>query len=79
MKFGEKNVGMIDRILRGIFGVLFVTWGSLYSEPPNLYILVFVGIVLVVTGLFGSCSAYSLLNVNTLNCPLCNFMNKKKK
>ncbi|MBU0591621.1 DUF2892 domain-containing protein [Candidatus Micrarchaeota archaeon] len=77
MKF-EKNVGMVDRVFRGIAGVLLVVAGAMYVQPPTSYASIFVGLALIVTALIGICTIYSLIGINTLNCPVCNFMEKKK-
>lgn len=64
MKF-EKNVGKIDRLIRAVFGVLFILAGLLYFALPGNLISIFVGLVLIATALSGFCSVYSVLGIKT--------------
>jgi len=65
------NVGKIDRMFRLIFGVIFVLGGLIYLANPVSYIVAFVGLVLIVTGLRGQCAVYSVLGINTCGSPYC--------
>ena len=61
----KKNVGNLDRILRVVVGLaLVITY--FVAENPSIFLLI--GIVPLVTGLMGSCPAYSLLGIKT--CPM---------
>ena len=60
----KRNIGTIDRMLRILVGVILIAlaatgtvgwWGWL-------------GVIPLLTGLFSTCPAYSILSVNT--CPL---------
>jgi hypothetical protein len=67
LKIGEKNVGMIDRVVRIILGIVLI--GVFYYHKvaaPWSYLVLVIGIIAIVTGLFGTCALYSLLGVNTL-------------
>jgi hypothetical protein len=57
----KSNTGKIDRIIRVIVGVLLV--GNVFTgiQTP----IGWVGIILIVTGAFGTCPVYSLLGINT--------------
>ncbi|MDH3971254.1 MAG: DUF2892 domain-containing protein [Gammaproteobacteria bacterium] len=57
----KSNTGKIDRIIRVIVGVLLV--GNVFAgiQTP----IGWVGIILIVTGVFGTCPVYSLLGINT--------------
>ena len=57
----KSNTGKIDRIIRVIVGVLLV--GNVFTgiQTPISWI----GIILIVTGAFGTCPVYSLLGINT--------------
>ena len=57
----KSNTGKIDRIIRVIVGVLLV--GNVFTgiQTP----IGWVGIILIVTGVFGTCPMYSLLGINT--------------
>lgn len=61
----EKNVGMIDRVFRAVFGVLFIAGGVLYLTELAMLAAIFVGIVLLFTAMSGSCLIYSLLGIRT--------------
>lgn len=58
-----KNVGSIDRILRIVVGALLII-GALMGYGWWMWI----GVVPLVTGLMGSCPAYSLFGMST--CPM---------
>ena len=57
----KNNTGRIDRIIRIIVGVLLV--GNVFTglQTPVGWI----GLILIVTGVFGVCPLYSLLGINT--------------
>jgi len=57
----KNNTGKIDRIIRIIVGVLLV--GNVFTgmQTPAGWI----GLILIVTGVFGVCPLYSLLGINT--------------
>jgi hypothetical protein len=67
MNIGEKNVGMIDRVIRIILGIIL-----LYSFVVNMvaapwsYLVALIGLILLVTGVVGTCPLYSMLGMNTL-------------
>ena len=67
MKIGEKNVGMIDRAIRIIFGIilLYLFAGKMVAAPWS-YLVALIGIILLVTGVVGTCLIYSMLGMNTL-------------
>jgi hypothetical protein len=55
------NEGKIDRILRIIVGLVLIA--LVFAGPQTLW--GWLGIVPLVTGLFGFCPAYRLLGINT--------------
>jgi len=57
----KSNTGKIDRIIRVIVGILLV--GNVFTgiQTP----IGWIGIILIVTGAFGTCPVYSLLGINT--------------
>jgi hypothetical protein len=57
----KNNTGNLDRIIRIIFGGLLVDNVFTGLQAPVGWI----GLVLIVTGLFGTCPVYSLLGINT--------------
>lgn len=60
----KTNVGGIDKVLRIIIGLVLI--GLAASGVVGAW--GWIGIVPLLTGLFGSCPAYTLLGLNT--CPL---------
>lgn len=62
----KTNVGTLDRVIRVIAG-LVVMWAVFYI-PMSVawtWALTVVGLVLIVTGLCGSCLIYTLFNIDT--------------
>jgi hypothetical protein len=66
MKFGEKNVGHFDKAVRIVAGLLFVAAFVLdIVRDPFDYPILLIGVLLLITGLYGTCALYSLLGINT--------------
>ncbi len=59
-----KNVGKADQIIRIVAGLILLS--LVFIGPKTLWGLI--GLVPLVTGLFGFCPAYKLLGMNT--CPV---------
>lgn len=57
----KTNVGNVDKLLRILVGIVLITLAITGKIGPWGYI----GIVPLVTGLFRTCPAYSLLGVNS--------------
>ena len=57
----KSNTGKVDRIIRVIVGFLLV--GNVFTGLQSP--IGWVGLVLIVTGAFGTCPVYSLLGINT--------------
>jgi len=57
----KNNTGKIDRIIRIVVGAVLV--GNVFTglQTP----IGWLGVILVVTGLFGVCPLYSILGINT--------------
>jgi hypothetical protein len=67
MNIGEKNVGMIDRVIRIIVGIAFLAGFALNMvAAPLSYLVALVGLIALVTGAIGTCPAYSLMGISTL-------------
>ena len=67
LKIGEKNVGMIDRVVRVIIGIVTIAVFALgWVATPWSYLVVIIGIIVLATGAFGTCALYSILGMNTL-------------
>ena len=60
-KLFARNTGNVDRIIRVIVGVLLV--GNVFVGLKT--VVGWVGLVLLITGLLGTCPVYSLLGINT--------------
>ncbi len=56
-----KNVGGIDRVLRLIVGIVLIALVFVGPQTPWGWI----GIIPLVTALFGYCPAYRLIGLNT--------------
>lgn len=67
MKIGEKNVGTIDRVIRIILGIvlLYLFVVNMVAAPWS-YLVALIGLILLVTGIVGTCPLYSMLGMNTL-------------
>ncbi|MFV0382939.1 DUF2892 domain-containing protein [Paracoccus sp. (in: a-proteobacteria)] len=59
-----RNVGGIDRILRIVVGLALLV-GFLLDSTASYRWLYLLGIVPLLTGLFQTCPAYSILGVST--------------
>lgn len=57
----KTNVGGIDRILRIALGGGLIAWAAAFDGPALAYL----GVIPLLTGVFGMCGLYSLLGVNT--------------
>ncbi len=68
MKIGEKNVGMIDRVIRIILGIilLYLFVVNMVAAPWS-YLVALIGLIMLVTGVIGTCPLYSMLGMNTLS------------
>jgi sulfite exporter TauE/SafE len=62
------NVGVIDRVLRIVAGIALLAFALGYVFPGTGWNWVgWIGLVPVLTAVFGWCPAYSLLGIST--CP----------
>ncbi len=61
-----NNLSNVDRLLRVLIGLMLI-WAVLYIPMmvALLWILTFVGIILIATGVAGFCPLYSVLKVST--------------
>ncbi len=59
------NVGMIDRVLRVIVGLALVAIALGFILPEYQTPWAWIGLVPLLTGLFGTCTVYSILGLNT--------------
>lgn len=60
------NVGTIDRIVRIVVGLLLIAFALGYIAPGTSWSWVgWIGIVPILTAIFSTCPAYSLLGLST--------------
>lgn len=57
----KNNVGKVDRIIRIVLGILLI--GNVFYALQHP--IGWIGVILLVTGIFGMCPLYSLLGLNT--------------
>jgi hypothetical protein len=63
-----ENVGRIDRTLRVLIGLALIAFAIGFGFPATGWNWIgWIGVVPLITGLFGYCPAYNVLHVST--CP----------
>lgn len=71
MNLLKKNVGMADQILRIGFGLLMIYFGfidkSFVADELGSILLGSFGIVILISGIFGRCPLYNIIDFNTCN------------
>lgn len=60
----SKNVGSVDRIIRIVVGLALIA-GFFLNRDGAYSWLYLIGIIPLLTGIFGTCGIYSLFGVNT--------------
>ena len=61
-----NNVGTFDRIARVLIGIALIAFAWGYFAPGTGWIWVgWIGVVPILTALFGTCPAYSLFGLST--------------
>ena len=60
----ETNVGTLDRIVRVVIGLALIAVALGYV-PGYQTIWAWIGVIPLLTGVFGTCPAYSMLGINT--------------
>ena len=62
----STNVGNLDRVLRVVLGVALITFAIPLGFPQTGWNwLGWIGVMPIVTALFGTCPAYSLFGLST--------------
>ena len=60
------NVGMLDRLARIVVGVALIAFALGYIAPGTSWAWVgWIGVVPILTALFGTCPAYSIVGCST--------------
>lgn len=60
----KSNVGSLDRVLRVIAGIVLLALFFIYPDASWRWFTL-IGVVPLVTGLMGTCPAYSILGIST--------------
>lgn len=58
------NVGTVDRYVRVVLGLVLIAYALYYQASPYSW-LGWIGVVPILTGVFGTCPVYSILGMNT--------------
>jgi hypothetical protein len=62
------NMGMVDRVARLIIGIVLIAWAiPVWFAPGQWNWIGWIGVVPIVTALFGNCPLYTVLGMST--CP----------
>ena len=62
----DKNIGMLDRIVRVIIGIVLIAYAIPLGFPvTNWNWFGWIGVIPLITGLVGTCPVYSLLGFTT--------------
>jgi len=56
----KKNVGSVDKVIRIVLGIAIIGAGIYYGSWLGA-----IGVVPLLTGIFGTCGLYSLFGINT--------------
>jgi len=65
----KNNVGVVDRVVRIVVGIALIAYALGYLAPGVGYKWIgWIGVIPLVTGVFGTCPLYGLLGMST--CPV---------
>jgi DUF2892 family protein len=60
------NVGMIDRVIRIVIGILLIAFALRLGFPETGWNWIgWIGVIPILTAIFGYCPAYSLIGLST--------------
>ena len=60
------NIGTFDRIARVLIGIALIAFALGYIAPGTSWSWVgWIGVVVILTALFGTCPAYTLLGISS--------------
>jgi DUF2892 family protein len=63
------NVGMIDRVIRIVVGILLIAFALRLGFPETGWNWIgWIGVIPILTAIFGYCPAYAIIGLST--CPL---------
>jgi hypothetical protein len=60
-----KNEGIIDRLIRFVFAIVFFVVGSLYVDGYARLALYFLTLMMIITSTSGFCLLYKFLGIDT--------------
>lgn len=60
----KRNVGSLDRAIRIILGIVLLALIWIYPDSPYRW-WGLIGLIPLLTGLFGTCPLYSILGIKT--------------
>ena len=61
----KRNTGNIDRAIRAILGLILIALAATGTVGVWGWIGIVIGIVLLLTAIFGFCPAYAIFGMNT--------------
>lgn len=64
----KTNVGGVDRVLRIAVGIALLVWFFMDHGQGIWHFAKLIGVVPLLTGLFGTCPIYTILGLST--CPM---------
>ncbi|WP_371187001.1 DUF2892 domain-containing protein [Thalassotalea maritima] len=56
----NRNIGVVDRILRIVVGLVMISWAATYGPAWG-----YIGIIPLITGIFTFCPVYRVLGMST--------------
>ncbi|AKG52979.1 membrane protein [Dehalogenimonas sp. WBC-2] len=61
----QKNMGQTDRVIRLIIAIILALWGIFIATGVWAGVLYTLGVVMLVTGLIGTCPLYMPFHIST--------------
>jgi len=68
MKFGQTNIGILERVIRILLGGFLITVTATNISGPWLvwsWLILLLGSILFITGVIGTCPLYTILGIST--------------
>ena len=64
----EKNLGNIERVLRLLTGIFFITWALTQATMNGIdWFIAIVSLMLILNGIFSRCYLWYILEIDTRN------------
>lgn len=63
----ERNVGVLDKIIRGVvgLGLIFVSAYDFFGSGTVSVVFFILGLILILESMFGFCFLYKIFGINT--------------